>query len=203
MCDLADADSVKNLIPRVVEKMGMLTALVNNASVFIEDSAKHPTHATPQMQVNHLAPLQLMEDFAAQVIPSPMKGEMITPSIINILDGGFGWSMGPAFHSYTQSRLALWREIPDLALKYAPLIRVNGIAPGHVLAGAQDKEKTAAKLCEATPLKRLSNPQQFCDAVMFLLNAPSVTGHVLELNGGLGLAGMEKASALWREEKKE
>ena len=94
--------------------------------------------------------------------------------------------MGPNFFSYTESRLALWRETEPLALRHAPACRVNALAPATV-AGSMDKPGTTKKLRRDTPLQCISSPDEFCNAAMFLLTAPSVTGQVVQVNGGLGL----------------
>lgn len=180
-CDLRDKESVAALVPAVTERMGPLAGFIHNASHFEKDSAASATHRDAHFAVNFHAPLALTERLAAQW-PHGTGGHALY-----LLDGCFGWSMGPNFHSYTESRRALWREIPTLALRYAPGLRVNGLALGHTLAGEFDKPRTAEKMRLSTPLQRLSDVQEVCDAARFLFAAPSVTGQILQLNGGLGL----------------
>jgi len=89
------------------------------------------------------------------------------------------------FLSYSLSKLGLANATALLANELAPRIRINAIAPGPTLLGKQDKKDTFAKLKKIIPLHRTSSPDEVCEAVKYLLSAPSITGQVIPLSGGM------------------
>jgi NAD(P)-dependent dehydrogenase (short-subunit alcohol dehydrogenase family) len=178
--DLADSASVARLIPTLSKQGIKLDCLINNAAAFGKNDLANLNSQNwyAHMDVNLFAPLLLMRDFAAQY-----KGT--SGNIINITDGMLGWSISPKYLSYSLSKLGLGNATELLARELAPRIRINAIAPGPTLEGAQDKKDTFAKLAKIIPLKRTSSPKEICDAVHFLLSASSVTGQQIALSGGL------------------
>jgi pteridine reductase len=79
-----------------------------------------------------------------------------------------------------------------LARELAPRIRVNAIAPGHVL-WADDNTMTAAQReaeIARIPLGRLAQPEEVGIAAAFLLSgaAAYITGATVPVDGGLRLA---------------
>lgn len=79
-----------------------------------------------------------------------------------------------------------------LAQELAPLVRVNGIAPGAILwpddshknpddrLSDDDKEKMFAKI----PLQQRGQAQDIARAILFLTQSPYVTGQILTVDGG-------------------
>ncbi len=181
--DLAREQSVSGIFPALAKQGIIPDALINNAATFEKDSLGTIDHKHwhAQMDTNLFAPLLLMRDFAAHY-----KGD--GGNIINITDGLAGWSMSSNFLSYSLSKVGLAHATRMLAHEFAPRIRVNAIAPGATLASKHDTKETFAKLKEIVPLKRVSSPEEVCDAALFLLSAPSVTGQIISLSGGLNPA---------------
>lgn len=178
--DLADEKNCAALVPTVNAAMGPISLLINNAAIFEKDSLETITGESfnQHIHTNFFAPLMLIRDFAAQTEEG---------SIINMLDGLTGWSMSPAFLSYTLSKTALHSLTALLAREIAP-VRINGIALGAVLPGLQDKETTFDALQAVTPLHRLCDIKDVLHALDYLLSAENVTGQVITLSGGMHLA---------------
>jgi pteridine reductase len=61
---------------------------------------------------------------------------------------------------------------------------VNAVEPGAVLAPADWPGDARERFVRDTPLARLGTPQDVAEAVLYLLRAPYVTGHVLVVDGG-------------------
>ncbi|MCR4376931.1 MAG: SDR family oxidoreductase [Rhodospirillales bacterium] len=188
--DLADEDQVKTIIPAAQEVLGPLTVLVNNASVFENDTAQSTTRESwdTHLNVNLRAPFVLSQMFADQV-PSGLEG-----NIINILDQRV-WNLTPFFMSYTLSKSALWTMTQTLALAFAPDVRVNGIGPGPTLKNERQSEEDFARQWSETPLNRRVMPDEIADAVRFIIHAPSMTGQMIALDSGQHL-GWAQASNL-------
>ncbi len=177
--DLAREDEVQALVPSAAEALGPLTCLVNNASAFELDLADSVTRDTwdLHLETNLRAPFVLTQGFARQ-LPADASG-----NVVNLLDQRV-WNLTPYFVSYTVSKTGLWTLTRTLALALAPRIRVNAIGPGPALRSARQTEADFRRQCEMTPLKRGTTPEEICDAVRFILDAPALTGQMIVLDGG-------------------
>jgi pteridine reductase len=77
-----------------------------------------------------------------------------------------------------------------LARDLAPDVRVNGVAPGAILWPDAGKSEAAQQaVIERTPLKRTGSPDDIASAVLWLLDAPFVTGEIVRVDGGRHLVG--------------
>jgi NAD(P)-dependent dehydrogenase (short-subunit alcohol dehydrogenase family) len=177
--DLAAEDSVAALVGRARETLGPLSLLVNNASVFERDEALTATRESwdRHMAVNLRAPFVLTQAFVRQ-LPEWAGG-----NVVNILDQRVE-NLTPHFTSYTLSKSGLWTLTRTLALALAPRVRVNAIGPGPVLPSPRQTRAQFDAQARATPLGRATAPEEIAQAVLFLLEAPSVTGQMLALDGG-------------------
>jgi NAD(P)-dependent dehydrogenase (short-subunit alcohol dehydrogenase family) len=178
--DLAQESETAGLIARVTSALGSVTALVNCASMFEDDSVETMTRASwdLHMDVNLRAPLVLTQAFAKS-LPHGMPG-----CVINLIDQRV-WKLTPQFLSYTLSKAALLTATKTLAQALGPRgIRVNGIGPGPTLRNARQSDEDFAKQNEATVLGRGATPDDICAAVRYLLDADAVTGQMIAVDGG-------------------
>ena len=177
--DLAVEDQVRTLIPDATKALGPLSALINNASVFENDTAENATRDgwDKHMDVNLRAPFVLSQMFADQ-LPEGLEG-----NIINVLDQRV-WNLTPFFMTYTLSKTALWTLTQTMAMALAPKIRVNGIGPGPTIRNERQGEDDFVRQWTEIPLRRRVMPQEIADGVSYLLNAPSMTGQMISLDGG-------------------
>ena len=169
--DLAKGDLVAKLIPSLTAELGPIAALINNASLF-EPDARDPDGQL-HMAINAEAPRLLSEAFYAQ---APEGG-----AIVNILDG-----MPPesGLDHYNRSKAELKTHTLGMARRFAPKVRVNGIAPGPVLPNSRQSEAHFAAQIASTPLQRQIMPDDIARAVHFLLVSPAITGDILHVDGG-------------------
>lgn len=177
--DLAREDETQNLVARAAEALGPVDCLINNAAVFERDGARDATREgwDLHMETNLRAPFVLMQTMAAQV-PHDRTG-----NIISLIDARV-WNLTPHFVSYTVSKAALWTLTRTMAMALAPGIRVNAVGPGATLPSARQSPQQFARQSAATPLGRGTTPEEICDAVRFILAAPSLTGQMIALDGG-------------------
>jgi len=188
--DLGREEDCDALVARAVTTVGPLTALVNNASIFEKDSPLTATKTSwdAHMQINLRAPFVLVQRFAEQL------GEDSRGNVVNVIDQRV-WNLTGAFTSYTVSKAALWTLTRTLALALAPRIRVNAVGPGPTLPSARQTEEQFRRQWESVPLARRVRPEEICDAVRFLLDAHSVTGQMIALDGGQHLGWTPAARA--------
>jgi len=177
--DLGMESSCDRLIPFVVQSMGPITCLVNNASVFEHDTPMTATRDSwdQHMQINLRAPFVLTQGFAAQ-LPDGIEG-----NVINIIDQRV-WNLTPVFTSYTLSKTGLWALTQTLAQGLAPQIRVNAIGPGPTLRNEFQSEESFEREWKSVLLGRKVDLREICEAVRFILDARSMTGQMMALDSG-------------------
>ncbi|MBL6957593.1 MAG: SDR family oxidoreductase [Rhodospirillales bacterium] len=177
--DLTDEAATTALIGQAADQLGPITCLVNNASIFDRDTPETATRESwdAHMQVNLRAPFVLTQAFNAQL------QEGIEGSVVNIIDQRV-WNLTPHFTSYTVSKSALWSLTRTLAQALAPRIRVNAIGPGPVLPSPRQTDEQFVQQWSSLPLRRSVMPEEICDAVRFVITAPSMTGQMIALDGG-------------------
>ena len=100
---------------------------------------------------------------------------------------------GMSFHaSIAMAKGAIEGLTRSLAAEWAPLIRVNAIAPSLVNTDLAARLLSTPEKVEASgkrhPLQRVGEPQDIAAAVEFLLGAGSdwMTGQILAIDGGMG-----------------
>lgn len=190
--DLLDLDRVQALLPQVVETMGPVRVLVNNASIFEEDDVHS---ATAQSWNRHLnsnlrAPLFLSQHFAAQCQAVRDRADLAQGPmfhIINMIDQRV-LKPRPDFMTYSLAKAGLWWLTQTTAQALAPDIRVNAIAPGPTLKGARQSADDFARQQHATLLQRGPDSSEICDAIDFILTSKSITGQMICVDGGQHLA---------------
>jgi NAD(P)-dependent dehydrogenase (short-subunit alcohol dehydrogenase family) len=178
--DLLDPAAPARIVKAAAKALGPLTLLVNNASIFEEDTAfalnldlwdKH-------VAVNLRAPLLLAKEFVAQV---PQGREA---AIVNIIDQRV-WHPTPQFFSYSLTKAALWWATRTMAQAFAPRgIRVNAVGPGPVLPNEPQGDGGFATEVAGVPLKHAVSEAEIADAVLYLAEALSVTGQMIAVDAG-------------------
>ncbi|MEL6287602.1 MAG: SDR family oxidoreductase [Pseudomonadota bacterium] len=181
--NLAEAGAVDAIVPRCRDALGPPSLLVNNASLFVGDEVgtlgRELWHQ--HMDINLQAPVFLAEALANQ-LPDGVAG-----NVINIIDQRV-WKLTPMFFSYTLSKSALWTATRTLAQALAPRVRVNAIGPGPAIQSIHQTDEQFSEQCQSTPLHVGTSPHEIAAAVLFLLDAPAMTGQMIALDGGQHLA---------------
>jgi len=179
--DLSKEKDLKKIIKFAKSKMKYFDCLINNASLFENDSLKNFTSKIwdKHLDVNLKAPAYLTKEFAKNT-----KGK--NNNIINIIDQRV-FKLTPFFTSYTLSKTGLYTLTKTSAMSLAPNIRVNGIAPGPTLKNKRQSDKHFKKQYLATPLKQQVNVKDICSAVDFFIKNRSITGQVLAIDSGQNL----------------
>lgn len=177
--DLTVESAVESLIPKCSAALGTTTLLVNNASLFENDSLATATHDSwsAHMAINLRAPLVLTQGLVAG-----LAGED-SGNVVNMLDQRV-WNLSDNFLSYTASKAGLWTLTRTLALACAPRVRVNGIGPGPALPSARQTQAQFDAWCARMPLGIGTTPEEICRALAFILDSPSMTGQMIALDGG-------------------
>ncbi len=177
--DLKDPQQTQGLVPNAVSALGPLHCLVNNAAHFERDDISDVTADSfnQHLHTNLLAPALLSQAFANQ-LPHETQG-----NIINIADQRV-FNLRPEYLSYTLSKSGLWTLTQTMAMALAPRIRVNAIGPGPTLANTRQTAAQFKQQQRSVPLGYGPAPEEITKAALFILDAPSMTGEFIALDGG-------------------
>lgn len=177
--DLAKEPEVVQLIPAVISERGPFDLLINNASLFdrgyLADTGNELFNN--QMDVNFKAPFILIRDFAAHC----KKG-----NIINLVDTRITTNKSN-YAAYSMSKKALWELTKMAALEFAPMIRVNAIAPGISIPPEGKTEAYLKRLAENIPAREPVGLEPILKCVSFILEENYLTGQLLFADGGENL----------------
>jgi NAD(P)-dependent dehydrogenase (short-subunit alcohol dehydrogenase family) len=191
--NLLNDSEVSELIPRATLLIeAPLTILVNNASIFEYDNIETVSLESWDRHIgsNLKAPLFLINEFAKLVPDSTtdINGENIPQgNIVNIVDQRV-LKKTPEFLTYSLAKMGLWSLTQTAAQALAPKVRVNAIGPGPTLKGHRQTEDHFRKQRQNTILQRGSAANEISDALIFILNSPSMTGQLICIDGGQHLA---------------
>jgi len=182
--ELGDADCLPDLVDAVLGRFGHLDALVNNASAFYPTplATVTPSQWDELFAANARAPL-----FLAQAAAPHLAGR--NGAIVNLIDI-YAERPLPRHSVYCMAKAALAMATLALAQELAPLVRVNGVAPGAVLWPESGKDAAEQQaLIARTPLQRPGTPEDVAGAVLWLLrDARFVTGQIIRVDGGRSLS---------------
>src|ERR1700737_3575155 len=186
--DVADAEQVKSGFRQVLEKFGRLDILVNNAAITRDGLALRmkPDDWETVLRTNLTGAHLCIQ----QALPPMMKaraGRIINISSIVAQSGNAGQA------NYVAAKAGLIGLTKAIAIEIASRnITVNAVAPGFIespmTAVLPDKVKEEMKT--RIPLGRMGSAREIAHAIVFLASdeAAYITGHVLNVNGGLHLS---------------
>lgn len=158
-----------------------LKVLINNASIFLNDplALKHWDNL---FNCNTKAPY-LLSQYCFNNLQENQG------SIINITDIHSGIPLKD-YGIYCMTKAALDMQTKQLAIDFAPDVRVNAIAPGAILWPDKDNEMdhTAKEsLIQTTPLKKIGGVKPITQAALHIIENDFLTGQSINIDGGRSL----------------
>jgi NAD(P)-dependent dehydrogenase (short-subunit alcohol dehydrogenase family) len=180
--DLNKISELNKIINFANVKMKGVNCLINNASLFENDSVKNflIKRWNKHLNINLRAPVILIKQF------SKLVSKNVEANIINIIDQRV-FKLTPFFLSYTLSKTGLYTLTKTSAMNLAPNIRVNGIAPGPTIKNKRQSLKHFKKQYLSTLLKKSVDTKEICSAIRFLIINKSITGQVIAIDSGQNL----------------
>ena len=186
--DVASEEQIKAGFARALEKFGRIDILVNNAAIARDQLALRMKRADwdAVIQTNltgaHLCIQQVLPGMLRQ-----RSGRIINVSSVVAQAGNAGQV------NYIAAKAGLIGLTKALAVEVASRgITVNAVAPGFIVSPMTDPlpDKVKEELMARIPFGRMGTDREVAAGILFLASdeASYVTGHVLDINGGLYLA---------------
>ncbi|MGE3709327.1 MAG: SDR family NAD(P)-dependent oxidoreductase [Hyphomicrobiaceae bacterium] len=183
--DVTDPASVESLAHQVREEFGRLDVLVNAAGwdiiqPFMDNT---PDYWEKIVVLNFMGPIQVTRAFL------PLLFDSGSGRIVNVgSDAGRVGSFGETVYAGAKGGIIAFTK--SLAREVVrKQVRVNCVCPGPTDTPlfSTHSQKMRDALINAIPMKRLANPSEVADAILFFASdrATYVTGQVLSVSGGL------------------
>jgi len=205
--DLSDTDAAAGLAEAAADAFGRLDIVVNNVGGAMPRPfpATKPRHLEAAFHFNvavaHAltqAAIPYLLAAAGEGVPAGAgqgeragAGEAAPASAVINISSAVGRTAGRGYLAYGTAKAALAHYTRLAAADLAPRIRVNAIAVGAAATSALDIVLTddglRGQMEQATPLRRIGDPQEVAAAVVFLASPASgyITGKIIEVDGGI------------------
>jgi pteridine reductase len=176
--DLLDPTAPARVVQAAVNSFDRLDVVVSSASVmeFRDFESVTPDDWARAEAINLRAPFFLMQAAALA-----MKDGGVIVQIADHLANETGF---PRLIPHQVTKAALHQLVRSVAEHCAPAIRVNAISPGLVLAPDDLSADAMQRFLRDVPMARSGTPQDVLLALHYLIDAPYVTGTVLQVDGG-------------------
>ncbi|BAQ72649.1 dihydromonapterin reductase [Pseudomonas sp. Os17] len=176
--DLSSEAGILALISELKTQTDRLRAIVHNASEWLEESPGEESAAFTRMFSVHMLAPYLINLHCAELLQRSSPAD-----IIHISDDVT--RKGSSKHiAYCASKAGLDSLTLSFAAKYAPTIKVNGIAPALLLFNPDDDAAYRAKTLAKSALGIEPGSEVIYQSLRYLLDNPYVTGTTLTVNGG-------------------
>ena len=183
--DIADPATARKVVETALSRFGRTDALVNNAGIFFAKPFVDYTldDYRKLAATNVEGFLHLTQLVVRQMVAQKSDGSIVsitTPLISHPIAG-----MPVSVAMITKGGIEAASK--NIAMEYArDGIRVNTVAPG-VVDTPLHKDNPKDFLKTLSPMNSISSAQEIVDAVVFLTEAPHITGEVLHVDGGAHL----------------
>jgi 3-oxoacyl-[acyl-carrier protein] reductase len=189
-CDVSDAGQVEAAVSRVVDELGKVDVLVNNAGITRDNLLFKLTEEDWDLVMNvHLRGAFLMSREAQKHMVPAKYGKILNLSSVSALG-----NRGQA--NYSAAKMGIQGFTRTLAIELGPYgINVNAVAPGFIVTEMTDATARRLKMepeqlremnAQANPVRRVGHPEDIAAAAAFLCSdeASYITGQTLYVDGG-------------------
>jgi 3-oxoacyl-[acyl-carrier protein] reductase len=186
--DVADPEQIKSGFKQVFEKFNRLDILVNNAAITRDGLALRMKQEDWDAVIRtNLTGAHLCIQQALSTMMRARAGRIINIASVVAQMGNAGQA------NYVAAKAGLVGLTKAIAIEIASRnITVNAVAPGFIATPMTDvlPDKVKEELKNRIPLGRMGSARDVASAIVFLASdeASYITGHVLDVNGGLYLA---------------
>ncbi len=189
-CDVVDGAAAEAAVQRVVDELGGIHVLVNNAGITRDNLLFKMTEEDWDLVMNvHLKGVFNMTKAAQSRFVEQKYGKILNLSSVSALG-----NRGQA--NYSAAKMGIQGLTRTLGIELGPFgVTANAIAPGFIATEMTDATARRLKMepedlqrlnAEATPVRRVGQPEDIAAAAAFLCSdeASFITGQTLYVDGG-------------------
>ena len=185
--NVLDSASIRTVVEKIIAAHGRIDVLVNNAGITRDAVINKMDDEAWQAVIDvNLKGVFLMTREIGPRMMEHGSGSIVNISSVVGLDGNMGQTNYAATKAGVIAMAKTWAK--EFARKGAA-VRANAVAPGFVNTPMIETvpEKVIEGIKAKTPLKRLGEPQEIANLVLFLSSdlASYITGQVVRCDGGL------------------
>jgi ketoreductase RED2 len=187
---VGDEPTAHALVAAAMERWGRLDHLVNNAGV-TERIPHADLDAVTDEVWERILRVNVLGAWYTTRAAVRALGEGEGGSVVNVASLAGLRPLGSSI-PYAVSKAALVHMTRLLANALGPSVRVNAVAPGLISTPWTEREGWApfhARVEQVAPLRRVGRPEDVASVCTMLARSDYVTGEVVVVDGGLGLAG--------------
>jgi dihydromonapterin reductase/dihydrofolate reductase len=185
--DFDDENGPELLATELAGRYGSLRALIHNASQWIPENGAEEHHQVLDSMLNVHVRAPYLLNLACGELLRCYGEQHGYADIIHMSDYVAG--TGSSKHiAYAASKAALDNMTLSFASKYAPLVKVNSIAPALLMFNPEDDEAYRQKARNKSLLGIVPGEEEGVNAVCYLLQSRYLTGKTIALDGGRHLA---------------
>lgn len=176
--DLLESDGPEKLFASALAAATSLHGIINNAATFARQPLLTATNTDFETawRLNTLAPIRLTLALAKHLHQHGTTG-----TVVNLLDQRIAHPASTGAIPYLLSKQSLECFTRAAALELAPTLRINAVAPGAVLPPPTPAGREPAG---SLPLMQRPTPLQVAEAILYLLQAATVTGQTIYVDSG-------------------
>jgi dihydromonapterin reductase/dihydrofolate reductase len=176
--DFASEAGILKFIEQLHSHTNCLRAIVHNASDWLTETPGDEAAVFQQLFSVHMLAPYLINLHCQALLQRASPAD-----IVHISDDVT--RTGSAKHlAYSASKAGLENLTLSFAARFAPQIKVNGIAPALLLFHPNDPADYRAKALNKSALGIEPGPEVLYQSLRYLLDSPYVTGTTLTVNGG-------------------
>jgi NAD(P)-dependent dehydrogenase (short-subunit alcohol dehydrogenase family) len=183
--DIGEASTAKNVAAAAIEQFGGIDTLVNNAGIFFtKPFTDYTTEDVRKLISTHLYGFVYLSQLAVKQMQMQKQGGSVVSITTSMVDHPIA---GVTASVPMMTKGGIESISKNLAMEYAKeAIRFNTVAPG-VVDTPLHKDYPSDYLRTRSPMGSIADTQEIADAVVFLAEAPYITGEVLHVDGGAHL----------------
>lgn len=182
--DVSIEEEVRSMVEEVIHTFGHIDCLVNNAGIAIDTLFEDKTveNFRKILDVNLIGAF-LVSKYVGEYMLKDKKGSIINISSTNGIDTVYPMSL-----DYDASKAGVISLTHNLAIQYAPHIRVNSVAPGWVLTDMNQEldSEFIKEECDSILQNRFADPSEIAKVIVFLASddASYINNEVIRVDGG-------------------
>ncbi len=182
-CDVSDFNVVKQIISEIIEKLGTIDILINNAGITKDGlilSMKEESYDAV-LDTNLKGAFNMIRH-CSSIFLKKKTGKIINISSVSGIIGNAGQA------NYSASKAGLIGLTKSVARELASRnVCCNAIAPGFIETDMTQNIDDTNQLLSNIPLGRMGKTEDVANLVIFLCSADYITGEVIRVDGGLAM----------------